>query len=49
MHIVAKVDERMALCHRLQASLATADTTRHRLLEALLAEGAPPSAELPAS
>jgi type I restriction enzyme S subunit len=26
------------LCERLEASLATADDTRHRLLEALLAE-----------
>lgn len=36
--IVAKVDELMALCDRLEASLATADETRRRLLEALLAE-----------
>ncbi len=36
--IVAKVDELMALCDRLEASLATADITRRRLLDALLAE-----------
>ena len=28
----------MALCDRLEASLTTADTTRRRLLDALLAE-----------
>jgi hypothetical protein len=36
--IVAKVDELMALCDRLEASLTTADQTRTRLLEATLAE-----------
>jgi type I restriction enzyme S subunit len=36
--IVAKVDELMALCDRLEASLASASATRRRLLEALLAE-----------
>ncbi|MFZ1415292.1 MAG: restriction endonuclease subunit S [Defluviicoccus sp.] len=36
--IVAKVDALMALCDRLEAALAQADTTRARLLEALLAE-----------
>ena len=36
--IVAKVDALMALCDRLEAALATADTTRARLLEALLHE-----------
>jgi type I restriction enzyme S subunit len=36
--IVAKVDALMALCDRLEASLTTADTTRQRLLEALLHE-----------
>ena len=36
--IVAKVDELMALCDRLEASLATGDDTRRRLLDALLAE-----------
>jgi type I restriction enzyme S subunit len=43
--IVAKVDELMALCDRLEASLATADDTRRRLLEALLAEALAPDAE----
>ena len=45
--IVAKVDELMALCDRLEASLATADETRRRLLDALLAEalGPPTQAE----
>lgn len=36
--IVAKVDALMALCDRLEAALTTADTTRARLLEALLYE-----------
>ena len=36
--IVAKVDELMALCDRLEAALQSADTTRARLLEALLHE-----------
>jgi type I restriction enzyme S subunit len=36
--IVAKVDELMALCDRLEASLTTSDQTRTRLLEATLAE-----------
>ena len=36
--IVAKVDELMALCDRLEASLAIRDQTRHRLLDALLHE-----------
>jgi type I restriction enzyme, S subunit len=36
--IVAKVDELMALCDRLEAALATIDTTKQRLLEALLHE-----------
>ena len=40
--IVAKVDELMALCDRLEASLTTADETRRRLLEALLAEALAP-------
>lgn len=36
--IVAKVDALMTLCDQLEASLATATTTRSRLLEALLNE-----------
>ena len=36
--IVAKVDELMALCDRLEASLTTGDETRGRLVEALLHE-----------
>lgn len=36
--IVAKVDELMALCDRLEAALQAADRTRARLLEALLHE-----------
>jgi type I restriction enzyme S subunit len=36
--IVAKVDELMALCDRLETSLTTIATTRRRLLDALLAE-----------
>jgi type I restriction enzyme, S subunit len=42
--IVAKVDELMELCDRLEASLATADQIRRRLLEALLAEAVAPDA-----
>ena len=41
--IVAKVDELMALCDRLEASLATADEARRRLLEALLADALGPA------
>ena len=36
--IVAKVDELMALCDRLEASLAIGDDTRCRLLDAMLHE-----------
>ena len=36
--IVAKVDELMTLCDRLEASLDTVDTGRHYLLESLLRE-----------
>ena len=34
--IVAKVDELMTLCDQLEASLATGDETRRRLVEAML-------------
>jgi type I restriction enzyme, S subunit len=40
--IVAKVNELMALCDRLESSLATSDDTRSRLLDALLAEALAP-------
>jgi type I restriction enzyme S subunit len=40
--IVAKVDELMALCDRLEASLTSADETRRGLLEGLLAEALAP-------
>lgn len=43
--IVAKVDALMALCDRLEAALATADTTRQHLLEALLHEALTPAEE----
>ena len=43
--IVAKVDELMALCDRLEASLTTAAETRRRLLHALLAEALAPDDE----
>jgi len=43
--IVAKVDALMALCNRLEASLAAAATTRRRLLDALLAEALTPDDE----
>jgi type I restriction enzyme S subunit len=41
--IVAKVDELMTLCDRLEASLAGADDTRRSLLDALLAETLAPN------
>ncbi|NUH64893.1 hypothetical protein HTT03_06215 [Sulfitobacter sp. S0837] len=40
--IVAKVEALMALCNRLEAALTTADTTRTRVLEALLQEALEP-------
>jgi type I restriction enzyme S subunit len=40
--IVAKVDELMALCDRLETSLTTTDNTRRRLLDALLHEARAP-------
>ncbi|MBY5478313.1 restriction endonuclease subunit S [Rhizobium leguminosarum] len=40
--IVAKVDELMALCDQLEASLTSADETRKKLLDALLAEALAP-------
>jgi type I restriction enzyme S subunit len=40
--IVTKVDELMALCDRLEASLIAGDDTRRRLLDALLAEALTP-------
>jgi type I restriction enzyme S subunit len=43
--IVAKVDELMALCDRLEASLGTGADTRKRLLDALLAEALTPDDE----
>jgi type I restriction enzyme S subunit len=42
--IVAKVDALMALCDRLEAALTTADTSRARLLDALLHEALEPAA-----
>jgi type I restriction enzyme S subunit len=41
--IVAKVDELMALCDRLEANLTTSNQTRTRLLEATLAEALAPA------
>lgn len=41
--IVAEVDELMALCDQLEASLATADDTRRRLLDALMSEALRPA------
>jgi type I restriction enzyme S subunit len=40
--IVAKVDELMGLCDRLEASLTTAADTSRRLADALLAEALAP-------
>jgi type I restriction enzyme S subunit len=42
--IVAKVDELMGLCDRLEASLTATAATRRRLLDALLAEALAPDA-----
>ena len=48
--IAAKVDELMALCDRLKASLATSDHTRRRMLDALLHDAlAPASREMEAA
>lgn len=44
--IVARVDALMALCDQLEAALTTADTTRTRLLEALLHEALEPATEV---
>ncbi len=44
--ILAKVDELMALCERLEAQLTTAQTDSRRLLEAVLAEAISPEAEI---
>ena len=41
--IVAKVDELMALCDQLEANLTDTDSTRRRLLDALLAEALEPA------
>ena len=41
--IVAKVDELLALCDQLEASLTSADETRRPLLAALLAEALQPA------
>jgi type I restriction enzyme S subunit len=41
--IVAKVDELMALCDRLEKNLNTAGSTRRRLFDALLAEALAPA------
>jgi type I restriction enzyme, S subunit len=41
--IVAKIDELIALCDRLEANLSTADKIRRRLLDALLAEALAPA------
>ncbi len=43
--IVAKVDALMALCDRMEAALTTAETTRTRLLEALLHEALEPTTD----
>lgn len=47
--IVAKVDALMALCDRLETALTTADTTRQRLLEALLHQALNPASEMEAA
>jgi type I restriction enzyme S subunit len=47
--ILAKVDALMTFCDLLEAALTTADTTRTRLLEALLHEALEPAADQAAS
>ena len=42
-HNLAKVDERMGLCDRLEVALATAGTTKQRLLGALLCKALEPT------
>lgn len=44
--IVAKVDELMSLCNRLESGLATTEDTRRHLLDALLAEALEPTEAL---
>lgn len=44
--IVAKVDALMTLCDRLEAALTATDTTRTRLLEALLHEALEPASDV---
>ncbi|TNJ39596.1 restriction endonuclease subunit S [Phaeobacter sp. B1627] len=44
--IVAKLDALMNLCDQLEAALTTTDTTRTRLLEALLKEALEPASEV---
>jgi type I restriction enzyme, S subunit len=41
--IVAKLDELMGLCDRLEASIATGENTRRRLLDSLLHEALAPA------
>jgi len=43
--VVAKVSELISLCDQLEVSLASADDTRRRLLDALLAEALAPDEE----
>jgi type I restriction enzyme S subunit len=43
--IVARVDELMALCDRLEASLSASEHTRRRLLDALLHAALAPAEE----
>ena len=43
--IVARVDELMELCDRLEASLDSSEDARRRLLDALLAEALAPDGE----
>ena len=44
--IVTKIDDLMALCDRLEQSLATGDTARRRLFDAVLHDALAPSADL---
>ena len=44
--IVAKVDELMAVCDWLEASLAAGDDARSRLLDALLVEALAPARDV---
>ncbi len=44
--MVARIEKLMALCDRPEVSLTASNATRHRLLDALLAEALVPSGDI---